>query len=269
MFIRRTADELLRQRQKDQTNLDLKIQRRIESQLKQFIAKEAADQGFKPATLQLHFAAIRSFFEIHYYPLKMRRGDYPTGESLGVRAATKDMILKAIENKETRNKAEAISRNPIPQRLRLTSKRCKETRLRRCTRTTRTRRRLHTNNHDNPESQDNRKNLHRQRSNPCAQRIPRRKTKRLKADTARNNHRQIAIIPYMGIAHRSKDTARNNLNNCKNCLSKNRRKTPIGTQPTEIPSNKPRSGKRKSELDRSNPRTQTNQQPRRIQQTHR
>jgi integrase len=107
MFIGRTADELLRQRQKDQTNLDLKIQRRIESQLKQFIAKEAADQGFKPATLQLHFAAIRSFFEIHYYPLKMRRGDYPTGESLGVRAATKDMVLKAIENKETRNKAEA------------------------------------------------------------------------------------------------------------------------------------------------------------------
>jgi integrase len=106
-FIGKTADELLKQRQQDQTNPDLKIQRRIESQLKQFIAKEAADEGFKPATLQLHFAAIRSFFEIHYYPLKMRRGDYPTGESLGVRAATKDTILKAIEQKETRDKAEA------------------------------------------------------------------------------------------------------------------------------------------------------------------
>jgi integrase len=106
-FIGKTADELLKQRQKDQINPDLKIQRRIESQLKQFIAKEAAEEEFKPATLQLHFAAIRSFFEIHYYPLKMRRGDYPTGESLGVRAATKDTILKAIEQKETRNKAEA------------------------------------------------------------------------------------------------------------------------------------------------------------------
>jgi integrase len=106
-FIGKTADELLKQRQQDQTSPDLKIQRRIESQLKQFIAKEAAEEGFKPATLQLHFAAIRSFFEIHYYPLKMRRGDYPTGESLGVRAATKDTILKAIEQKETRNKHEA------------------------------------------------------------------------------------------------------------------------------------------------------------------
>lgn len=105
-FIGKTADELLKQRQKDQINPDLKIQRRIESQLKQFIAKEAAEEEFKPATLQLHFAAIRSFFEIHYYPLKMRRGDYPTGESLGVRAATKDTILKAIEQKETRDKAE-------------------------------------------------------------------------------------------------------------------------------------------------------------------
>jgi integrase len=105
-FLGTTADQLLKQRQKDQTNKDLKIQRRTESKLKQFIAKEA-EEGLKPATLQLHFAAIRSFFEIHYYPLKMRRGDYPTGESLGVRAATKDTILKALEQKETRDKAEA------------------------------------------------------------------------------------------------------------------------------------------------------------------
>jgi site-specific recombinase XerD len=34
----------------------------------------------------------------------MRRGDYPSGESLGVKAANKENIVKAIENKANRNK---------------------------------------------------------------------------------------------------------------------------------------------------------------------
>ena len=39
----------------------------------------------------------------------MRRGDYPKGESLGVKAATKNVILKALNNKKTRNKIEATT----------------------------------------------------------------------------------------------------------------------------------------------------------------
>ena len=35
----------------------------------------------------------------------MRRGDYPKGESLGVKIATKETILKAVENRANRNKA--------------------------------------------------------------------------------------------------------------------------------------------------------------------
>jgi integrase len=35
----------------------------------------------------------------------MRRGDYPKGDSIGVRIATKEAILKAIEHKATRHKA--------------------------------------------------------------------------------------------------------------------------------------------------------------------
>jgi integrase len=34
----------------------------------------------------------------------MRRGDYPKGESLGVKVATKEAILKVLNNKRTRNK---------------------------------------------------------------------------------------------------------------------------------------------------------------------
>jgi site-specific recombinase XerD len=37
-------------------------------------------------------------------PLRMRRGDYPKGESIGVRRANKKAILKAVENPRNRNK---------------------------------------------------------------------------------------------------------------------------------------------------------------------
>lgn len=102
-FTGKTADELLTQRLNNQISKDPKIQHQIESQLKKFISAKR-EEGLAPATLQLCFAAIRSFFEIHYYPLRMRRGDYPKGESLGVKVATKEAILKALNNKHTRNK---------------------------------------------------------------------------------------------------------------------------------------------------------------------
>jgi len=102
-FTNKTADELLEQRQENQTSTNPKIQRLIESQLIKFIATKR-NEGLSPATLQTYFASVRSFFEIHYYPLRMRRGDYPSGESLGVKAANKENILKAIENKANRNK---------------------------------------------------------------------------------------------------------------------------------------------------------------------
>ena len=102
-FINKDADELLKQRQEDQASKDRKIQRRIESHLIRFISAKR-NEGLAPATLQLYFASIRSFFEIHYCPLIMRRGDYPQGESLGVKIATKQRILKALDNKNTRNK---------------------------------------------------------------------------------------------------------------------------------------------------------------------
>jgi integrase len=100
-FIGKNPDELIAQRQQDLLNPDRKIQRRIESQLLTFIAKKKQN-GYAIATQQIYFASIRSFFEIHYFPLIMRRGDYPKGDSNGVKRATKEAILKVLENK-TRN----------------------------------------------------------------------------------------------------------------------------------------------------------------------
>ncbi len=102
-FVDKTPDELIVQRQQDLLNPDRKIQRRIESLLLAFLAKKKAE-GYAVATRQIYFASIRSFFEIHYFPLIMRKGDYPTGDSNGVKRATKEAILKALNNKHQRNK---------------------------------------------------------------------------------------------------------------------------------------------------------------------
>jgi integrase len=68
-----------------------------------FLAKKKTE-GYAVATRQIYFASIRSFFEIHYFPLIMRKGDYPTGDSNGVKRATKEAIVKALNNKHQRNK---------------------------------------------------------------------------------------------------------------------------------------------------------------------
>jgi integrase len=96
-------DELLAQRQDDLLSRDIKIQRRIESKFLAFLAKKK-EEGYATATLQIIFASIRSFFEIHYFPLRMRRNDYPKGDSNGVRRATKEAILKVLYDRRTRNK---------------------------------------------------------------------------------------------------------------------------------------------------------------------
>jgi integrase len=101
-FVNMTADEVLAQRIRDTASQDRKIQRRFESLLLKFIAYEK-ERGYAPLTLQTIWASVRSFFEIHYYPLMMRKKDYPKGASNGVRRATKEAILKVIES-NPRNK---------------------------------------------------------------------------------------------------------------------------------------------------------------------
>jgi integrase len=106
-FVNMTADEVLAQRIQDTASQDRRIQKRFESLLRQFLAHEKA-KSYAPLTLQTIFASIRSFFEIHEYPLMMRKSDYPTGDSNGAKRATKEQILKALEFK-ARNKSTMIA----------------------------------------------------------------------------------------------------------------------------------------------------------------
>ena len=97
-FSGKDPDTIIEQREKDQLNPDRKIRRRFESELNSYIAFKRKE-GYKVATLQVMWASIRSFFEIHYSPLIMRKGDYPTGDSDGVKRATDEAIKKALINK--------------------------------------------------------------------------------------------------------------------------------------------------------------------------
>jgi hypothetical protein len=96
-FIEMTSDELLKQRQQDALNPNMKIQRRIETKFLAFINKKKRE-GYSVSTQQIIFASIRSFFECHYFPLKMRRSDYPEGDSNGAKRATKETTLKLLDN---------------------------------------------------------------------------------------------------------------------------------------------------------------------------
>jgi integrase len=106
-FIGKNPDEVIVQRQQDLLNPDRKIQRRIESTFLGFLAKKRQD-GYSIATQQVIFASIRSFFEIHYFPLIMRKGDYPKGDSDGVKRATKEAILRTLKNGNARNRVTTV-----------------------------------------------------------------------------------------------------------------------------------------------------------------
>jgi integrase len=90
-----TADEVLAQRIQDTASPDRRTQKRFESLFRQFLAHEKT-KDYAPLTLQTIYASVRSFFEIHEYPLLMRKKDYPTGDSNGAEAATKEQIFKAL-----------------------------------------------------------------------------------------------------------------------------------------------------------------------------
>jgi len=101
-YINKTADELLQQRQQDILNPNMKIQRKIETQFLAFINKKK-QEGYSISTQQIIFASIRSFFECNYFPLKIRRKDYPKGDCNGAKRATKEAILKLLDGETKKN----------------------------------------------------------------------------------------------------------------------------------------------------------------------
>ncbi len=97
VFAKKAPDELIEQRRLDLKADDPREQRGIECLLKAFMVK-LKEKGMSPATQQVAFAAVKSFFESNEYPLRTKRSDYPKGESLGSRAITKQGIREILDN---------------------------------------------------------------------------------------------------------------------------------------------------------------------------
>jgi integrase len=103
-YLNTDADKLLMQRIEHLKHDDIKVQRTIESYFLQFLRDLKKVREYENGTLQVVFAAIRSFFEMHYVPLRTRRKDYPKNTPNGVRRATKQAILKVLTDFKPRNK---------------------------------------------------------------------------------------------------------------------------------------------------------------------
>ena len=95
-FTGKTPNELIAQRRKELQVEDPREKRGSECLLKAFMV-QLQNQEYSPATRQLIFAAIKSFYESNEYPLRTKRGDYPKGKSMGSRGITKPLIKQIIE----------------------------------------------------------------------------------------------------------------------------------------------------------------------------
>jgi len=103
-FVGADPDEIVEARKRDLESSDPRVRRRFEILLKRFINHLEAE-GYSVSSLQVAYAAVRSFFEAHYMPLVMRRGDYPSGEGIGQKAATKEDLRKMCERTDARGRA--------------------------------------------------------------------------------------------------------------------------------------------------------------------
>ena len=113
-FIHQTPDEILNKRIEDDTSTNKQIKRRYETYFREFLKHKRTTplprtgKPPMPKTMQTIYASIRSFFELHEYPLKMRRKDYPKGDSQGVSRATKQHILKVLDANPNNTKLTAM-----------------------------------------------------------------------------------------------------------------------------------------------------------------
>jgi len=98
------SDKLLQQRIEHLKHEDLKVQRTVESYFLQFLRDLKVNKEYENGTLQVVFASIRSFFEMHYVPLRTRRKDYPKSTANGVRRATNEALRKVLKEYKPRNR---------------------------------------------------------------------------------------------------------------------------------------------------------------------
>ncbi len=109
-FTGKTPNELIEKRHSDLKQDDPREQREIENILRDY-ANELKAKGKSPATQQIAYAAVKSFFDTNEYPLRIKKSEYPTGESMGSRVITKQLIKQILDDTnhfKHKNKTKAL-----------------------------------------------------------------------------------------------------------------------------------------------------------------
>jgi len=109
-YINMNADQVLNLRIQDSKSDNMQTKHRFESLFLDFLS-ECKSKGYTNGTLQSIYAAIRSFFELHYYPLQMRKKDYPKTTANGVRRATQKAILEITQEENPSLTAKILTAN--------------------------------------------------------------------------------------------------------------------------------------------------------------
>lgn len=103
-WFEKTPDELLQMREKDLKEEKPSEQRRMERQVKKYMA-DLTDRSMSRGFKKQAYAAVRSFFARHYMPLQFFRSDAPRGPPPMPRVARKDEIRKMLMHADERARA--------------------------------------------------------------------------------------------------------------------------------------------------------------------
>jgi len=103
-WLDKTPDQLVTEREEQLKGEDKKLQRTVEMHVKRYNAF-LGEQGAGAGTKTTARAAIKSFFEHHYMPLKFIRGDFPSEAIEERRKVEKEEILAMLELADVRDRA--------------------------------------------------------------------------------------------------------------------------------------------------------------------
>jgi site-specific recombinase XerD len=97
-WLSKSPEQIIEERKNDLKAEDPREQRRYESYLKAFVNYLREEKEYSTASCQVAWASVKSFFEVNYYPLQMRRNDYPKGDSLGHRGFAKEELRRLVKD---------------------------------------------------------------------------------------------------------------------------------------------------------------------------
>jgi integrase len=104
-WLGKNPDQLIEERRRDLKAEDLRVQHRVELDVKRFM-RFLEDQGKSPNYRLTYYTAIRSFYNRNYLPLQFMRREGPPSVVVSneARAATKEEVRKLLDVSDTKRR---------------------------------------------------------------------------------------------------------------------------------------------------------------------